>query len=319
MTIAEVEHHTIDAAGLRMHVAAMGEGPTVLLLHGFPERWTTWREQMPALAAAGYRTVAPDMRGYGDTDAPAHGSSYSAVHTVGDTVALVEHFGGEAVLVGHDWGCIPAWNTALLRPDLVRAVVGTSVPFSPSVGMNMLDALDAVHGSPHHYQRWFQTDAAEDEFSADPRRWLLAFYDALSGHHGRPHTLGMGEGERLLDSLAGYGEQPPWMDDQHLQFLVDGFTRTGLRGGLNWYRAADVTNELMRPWRMRTLAVPAAYLVGELDVVYRWPGMADVAAMLPSMTPRHLGTRVLPGIGHWTGEEAPAATNEFLLEVLGAL
>lgn len=315
-----MEHHTIDANGLRLHAVVHGEGPTVVLLHGFPEGWSTWRAQLEALAAAGYRAVAPDMRGYGGTEAPADPSLYTTVHHVGDVVALIDHLGGgPVVVVGHDWGCLPAWHLALLRPDLVRAVVGTSVPFVPPMRANVLESLDAIHGGPHHYQRWFQTDAAEAEAMADVRRWLVTFYDALSGHHGRPHTLGMEPGQTLLDALAGYGTQPPWLSDAHLDELVASFTATGLRGGLNWYRAAPWNVDATRPWNLRPLSVPAGYVVGELDVVYRWAGMADVAAALPAFTPRHLGTLVLPGCGHWTGEERPDELNAYLLEVLGSL
>jgi len=311
-----VEHHTIDARGLQLHFVEHGDGPTVVLLHGFPEGWSTWRHQLVALAEAGYRAVAPDMRGYGGTGAPADPSRYSMTHLVGDVVALIDHLGGPAVVVGHDWGCSPAWSTAILRPDLVRAVVGMSVPFVPAMGTNMLEVLDGMHGRPHHYQRWFLTDEAEEEAHRDLRRWLTTFYDALSGHHGRPHDLGMAVGQTLLDALADYGEQPPWLTDEHLDELVESFATSRLRGGLNWYRAAPWNVEASRPWHLRPLSVPAGFITGDLDVVYRWPGMAEVVALLPTLTPRHLGTTVLPGCGHWTGEERPDEVNAYLLDVL---
>jgi pimeloyl-ACP methyl ester carboxylesterase len=314
-----VQHHTIDANGLQFRYVEHGEGQPVVMLHGFPESWSTWRAQMVALADAGYRAIAPDMRGYGGTDAPDHPSLYSTIHHVGDVVALIDHIGGPVVLIGHDWGAPQAWNTAVLRPDLVRAVIGMSVPFLPPMRGNTLEFMDAIHGGPYHYQRWFQTDASEAEVMADVRRFIVTFYDALSGHHGRPHTLGMSEGQTLLEALSTYGEQPPWLSDEHLDELVQSFTDHGIKGGLNWYRAAPYNVDATRPWNMRNLQVPAAYVTGDLDVVYRWAGMADVVAALPALTPKHLGTLIIPGCGHWTSEERPDEVNAFLLDVLARL
>ena len=119
----EIRHQTVTANGIRMHVAEAGEGPSVLLCHGFPEAWHSWRHQLRALAGAGFRAIAPDMRGYGETEAPAAIEDYTLLHLVGDMVGLLETLEiGQAVIVGHDWGGPVAWNAALMRPDLFRAV-----------------------------------------------------------------------------------------------------------------------------------------------------------------------------------------------------
>ena len=129
--MAEPALQTLAINGIQMRVATQGTGPLVLLCHGFPEGWISWRSQMAALATAGYRAAAPDMRGYGGTDAPADSAKYTMLHHVGDMVALVKELGEQqAVIVGHDWGAPTAWNAALLRPDVFRAVAGLSVPYT---------------------------------------------------------------------------------------------------------------------------------------------------------------------------------------------
>ena len=140
-----------------MRVATQGSGPLVLLCHGFPELWCSWRAQMAALAAAGFRAAAPDMRGYGGTDAPPDPAQYTMLHVVGDLVALVQALGEQqAVVVGHDWGAPAAWHAALLRPDVFRAVAGLSVPYSPPASVDLLTALER-QGITTFYMQHFQT------------------------------------------------------------------------------------------------------------------------------------------------------------------
>jgi pimeloyl-ACP methyl ester carboxylesterase len=130
--MSEVTQRTIETNGIRMHIAEQGEGPLVLLCHGFPESWYSWRNQLRALADAGFRAVAPDMRGYGQTDAPAEIEKYTLLHVVGDIVGVLDALGAEtAAIAGHDWGAPVAWHAAQMRPDLFRGVIGLSVPFRP--------------------------------------------------------------------------------------------------------------------------------------------------------------------------------------------
>src|SRR6201987_1736425 len=130
--MSELMHRTVETNGIRMHLTEAGSGPLVVLCHGFPESWYSWRHQLPALAAAGFRAVAPDMRGYGQTDRPAAIDQYTLLHLVGDMVGLLDALGAEkAVIAGHDWGGPVAWHAALLRPDRFRAVIGLSVPYRP--------------------------------------------------------------------------------------------------------------------------------------------------------------------------------------------
>src|SRR3954454_18003659 len=164
--MAEVEHREVEVGGLRMHAAVQGAGPLVVLLHGFPESWYSWRHQLAALAEAGYRAVAPDQRGFGQTDRPADPAHYTQLHLVGDLIGLLDALGeARAVVVGHDWGAPVAWHTALLRPDRVRGVVGLSVPYRPRGSASPLAAYRAAFGEGF-YQLYFQTPGvAEAEFA----------------------------------------------------------------------------------------------------------------------------------------------------------
>jgi pimeloyl-ACP methyl ester carboxylesterase len=143
ITVTEPALETLQLDDIRMRVASQGSGPLVLFCHGRPESWYSWRHQMAAVVAAGFRAVAPDMRGYGGTDAPENPHQYTMLHHVGDLVGLLKVLGEkQAVLVGHDWGAPTVWNAALMRPDIFRAVVGLSVPFAPPSRVDLLAALE---------------------------------------------------------------------------------------------------------------------------------------------------------------------------------
>jgi pimeloyl-ACP methyl ester carboxylesterase len=196
--MSEVTHRTIETNGIRMHIAEQGEGPLVLLCHGFPESWYSWRNQLRALADAGFRAVAPDMRGYGQTDAPAEIEKYTLLHVVGDMVGVLDALGAEtAAIAGHDWGAPVAWHAAQMRPDLFRGVIGLSVPFRPR-GASPPTAKMPQNDEALFYQLYFQAPGvAEAELERDPhltirasavrrfRRRLASSWAGRSGRHGK--------------------------------------------------------------------------------------------------------------------------------------
>src|SRR5215475_10185057 len=179
---AGLNHRTVDTNGIRMHIAEAGSGPLVLLCHGFPESWYSWRHQLAALAEGGFRAVAPDMRGYGRTDRPQAIDQYTLFHQVGDMVGLLDALGAaQAVIAGHDWGAPVAWHAALMRPDRFRGVIGLSVPFRPRgpdrPSTVMPQTEDAVF-----YQLYFQTPGvAEAELERDVRSTMRRLAYAGSG------------------------------------------------------------------------------------------------------------------------------------------
>ena len=180
--MSEVNHRFIQTNGIQMHLAEQGSGPLVVLLHGFPESWYSWRHQLQALAEAGFHAVAPDQRGYGQTDKPADASKYTQLHLIGDVIGLLDALGeSQAVVMGHDWGAPVAWNTALLRPDRVRGVVGMSVPHAPRGPVSMLTALRSLFGDGFYMAYFQQPGVADAELSRDVGTTMRRFLFAVSG------------------------------------------------------------------------------------------------------------------------------------------
>ena len=315
----ELQHRSVEVNGIRMHLAEQGSGPAVVLLHGFPESWWSWRHQLHALAGAGYRAVAPDLRGYGQTDRPRDASDYTMLHLVGDVVGLIAELGGEpVVVVGHDWGAPVAWHTALLRPDLVRGVAGLSVPYLPRGDADVLTSMSQLI-TPNNYQAYFQTDAAEAAMDADPARTLRRFMYALSGDNPNPTDLSIAEGTELFDTLPEPDELPSWLSEDELAQFVAQFSASGFRGGLNWYRTSTLNHALTAPWHAAPVTTPALYIGGERDVVVNWPGMRDVIGILPTFVPNLTKAVLLDGCGHWTQQERPDEVNALLIEFLAQL
>jgi len=324
--MTEILHRTLDTNGIRMHVAEAGEGPVVLLCHGFPELWYSWRHQIPALAAAGFRAVAPDMRGYGRTDAPEPIEAYSMFHLVGDMVGLLDAIGvQEATIVGHDWGSMVAWNAALMRPDRFRAVVGMSVPFTPRPPAPTTRLLKAIAGDRFMYMLYFQEPGkAERELEADPRRTLRMLLYSASGSvpEGHAWKFDLPKTAGFLDAMVDPERLPAWLSEADLSVYADEFGRTGFRGGLDWYRNLDRNWEFGAPWHGAKVRVPAAFIGGLRDVVVTGPGGTSEGKMvtaMPNFVPDLRAKVLLPGIGHWNQQEAPAQTNAALLDFLKGL
>jgi pimeloyl-ACP methyl ester carboxylesterase len=313
-----MEHRTVTTNGIRMRIAQAGAGPLVLLLHGFPESWYSWRHQLPALAAAGFRVVAPDQRGYGGTDAPGAVESYDILHLVDDAVGLLDVLGEEqAVVVGHDWGAALAWHCALLHPPRFRAVAALSVPYVGRSPLPPLDMFRMMAGENFFYILYFQEPGvAEQELEADVRATMRRFLYTASGDVTEPLDFWhKPKNAKFLDGLPDPRKLPPWLSEADLDYFTAEFRRTGFRGGLNWYRNID------RNWQLTThladakVAQPALFIAGERDAVL---AMIPVEAM-PPLVPNLRPLVMLPGAGHWTQQERPAEVNAALVEFLKAL
>jgi pimeloyl-ACP methyl ester carboxylesterase len=312
---------TLEVNGLHMRVAIQGSGPVVLLCHGFPELWCSWRQQMRALAAAGYRAVAPDMRGYGGTDAPADVAAYTLLHLVGDMVDLVQVLGEkQAVIVGHDWGAPVAWNSALLRADIFRAVVGMSVGFAPPARIDLLSSL-RQQGIHDFYMQYFQTPGvAEAELERDVSATIRRVQ--FSGSGDAPDRVAFGRlqpGKGFLDNLTEPITLPAWLSQADIDEYVAEFSRTGFRGGLNWYRNIARSAELLAPWRGMVIRQPSMFIAGERDDVLKFPGARARIDNLSRTLPGLRGTHIFEGAGHWIQRERAAAVNQLLLEFLQSL
>jgi len=321
-------HRFVETNGIRMHLAEQGKGPLVLLCHGFPESWYSWRHQLSALASAGFHAVAPDMRGYGQTDRPEAIDQYTLLHLVGDMVGVLDALGHEtAVISGHDWGAPVAWHAALLRPDRFRAVIGLSVPFisrSPDYpSKSYPETEDTVF-----YQSYFQAPGvAEAELEHDVRFTMRAFLCQDSGDAPRPasksepaeHVLMVSRKGGMMADWVNPTSLPSWLTEADLEIYADQFKQTGYRGGLNWYRNIDRNWELTAPLAGLQITVPALMIAGDRDPVLAFRGMDQVFANLPKNVPKLQKTLFLPGCGHWTQQERAHEVNEAMLEFLRRL
>ena len=315
----KVTHRFVEANGIRMHIAEQGEGPLVLLCHGFPESWYSWRHQLAALAAAGFRAVAPDMRGYGQTERPAAIDAYTLLHLVGDMVGLLDALEAPtAVIIGHDWGAPVAWHAALLRPDRFRAVIGLCVPFRPRGSKRptsvMPQSEDAVF-----YQLYFQAPGvAEAELGRDVRRTLRLLLRTPRKEVALQAVM-VPRGGGWLTRMPEAAGLPKWLTEADLEFYAKEFEHAGFAGGLNWYRNIDRNWELLAPWHHARVEVPALYIAGERDLVLAFPGARDVIANMKTFVPQLRGTVILPECGHWTQQERPQEVNEAVIAFLREL
>jgi pimeloyl-ACP methyl ester carboxylesterase len=318
--MTEISHRFIETNGLRMHIAEAGHGPLVLLLHGFPESWYSWRHQLAALAQAGYHAVAPDQRGYGQTERPSQIEQYTQLHLVGDLIGLLDVLGEQqVVVVGHDWGAIVAWDMALLRPDRVRGVAALSVPYMPRGPVSLLTAMRSILGEGFYMVYFQQPGRAEAELERDVRttiRTLLysASGDAYTESTGAQPVVPPGQG--LLDIMYPPQTLPRWLTEQDIDYYTSEFERTGFSGGLNWYRTIEKSWELMAAWMGAPVLPPALYMAGEHDLVVDFPGCRDLITHQSTFVPNLRDSLLLPGCGHWTQQERPVEVNAALLAFL---
>ena len=316
--MSEITHRTIETNGISMRIAEAGEGPLVLLLHGFPELWYSWRHQLPALAAAGYRAVAPDVRGYGGTDAPEAIDSYTMLDHVADAVGVLDALGEEsAVIVGHDWGAPMAWHGALLHPERFPAVAALSVPYTPRPPAPPTQLMKRLFQDRFFYMLYFQEPGlAEAELEADARRSMrLMLYDASGDAPRSAWQAQRPKDAKLLDEMRDPERLPPWLTEADIDYYTAEFERTGFRGGLNRYRNMDRDWEQSAHLAGATVQQPALFVAGERDGVLRFTGTDAMKASVPNLR----NVVILPGCGHWTQQERPAEVNSALIEFLKAL
>jgi pimeloyl-ACP methyl ester carboxylesterase len=325
-----ITHRFVDAGGLRMHIAEAGSGPLVLLLHGFPESWYSWRHQLTALAEAGVRAVAPDQRGYcltgppGPPGAPAGIEAYTIAHLTGDVIALMDALGEQhAVVAGHDWGAPVAWHTALFRPDRVRGVIGLSVPYRPRGSTPPVAALRAGIGDGFYMVYFQQPGVAEAELERDLVATFRRVLSSASGN-GEPGAGPAGlpvvpPGGGFLDTCPEPARLPEWLTTADIDAYAAQYAGAGFTGPLNWYRNLDRNWELTAAWRHAPVLVPALYMAGEQDLVVSFPGARAGLARLADVAPRLREPVLLPGCGHWTQQERPAEVNAAMIAFIRGL
>jgi pimeloyl-ACP methyl ester carboxylesterase len=322
----------IESNGIRLNIAERGMGPVVLLCHGFPESWYSWRHQIDALAAAGFHAVAPDMRGYGKSDAPEAIDQYTIFHLVGDLVGLLDSLEARtAVIVGHDWGANVAWQAARLRPDRFRAIAALSVPFRPRSPVPPTSVMPRT-ADAQFYQLYFQKPGvAEAEFERDPRATVRNMLYGGSGESaaavraaaasGRAvPSIGMvPRGGGMMQGPGAPATLPAWLSETDVDFYGGEFKRSGFRGPLNYYRNTDRNWELMAGFADVKVTVPALYVAGDRDLVVGFPGMDQLLANLKHFVPALRNIQMLPGCGHWTQQERPNEVNAAIIDFVRSL
>ncbi|XP_065879813.1 uncharacterized protein [Euphorbia lathyris] len=265
----KIEHTKVATNGINMHVASIGKGPPILFLHGYPELWYSWRHQLLSLSSLGYRCIAPDLRGYGDTDAPHSVEKYTVLHIVGDLVGLLDALEIDQVfLVGHDWGAIIAWYFSLFRPDRIKALVNTSVPFMPrDPTVTFVQSYRNHFGDDYYVVCYQKPGEAEAEYAEIDTAKL--FRIILSYRDPRPENAFPRDLEKLPDTL------PCWLTNKDINYYAKKFDKTGFSGGLNYYRNFDRTWELTAAWTEAQVKVPVKFIVGNLDITYNIPGIKE--------------------------------------------
>lgn len=317
----------IDTNGIKLRAATQGEGPLVVMVHGFPESWYSWRHQMAPLAAVGFTACAIDVRGYGGSDKPHAVEAYAMKEIAADVAGVIDALspGRPAVIIGHDWGAPIVWHTAVLHPDKVRAVAGLSVPWFglPPMSLDDLIKLMYVDQGKFFYQAYFKDEGvAEAAFEADVRGGLRKLYFAGSGDSvGYWGGVDKKHGDALLDGLPDPKPFPAWMTEDDIDYFVNEFTQSGFRGPLNRYRNHTRDFQYMSSVEDRVIHQPSLFIVGENDLVLKmFGGSADAAfERMAANTSNHRGSHVIPRIGHWTQQEAPQETTGLLIDWLATL
>lgn len=318
-----MHHRMIETNGIHMHITEQGQGPLVILGHGFPELGYSWRHQLPALAEAGFHAVAPDQRGYGKTDCPEAIEAYDILNLVGDMVGLVHVLGEEkAVIIGHDWGAPVAWHCALLRPDIFTALILLSVPYAPRPwgGLKPTEVMKKMAGDHNFYIVYFQEPGkVEKELEADVRKSMIKMLYTASGDpppEKRWNFL-FPKGQKFMDTSELPDKLPSWLTDQDIEVFTEAFQRTGFRGGVNWYRNIDRNWELTSFLSGAKIRQPSLFIAGEHDgvIVMNRRAFDRLEENMPNLK----GKILIPGAGHWVQQERPAEVNKLIIEFLTSL
>jgi pimeloyl-ACP methyl ester carboxylesterase len=313
------EFRTIDAGAARIRVAIEGSGPLVLMVHGFPESWYSWRHQMGPVAQAGFTAAAMDVRGYGGSDRPREIDAYSMENLTADVAGVARALQPDApaILIGHDWGAPIVWNSSLSRPEAFKATAGLSVAYSGVPSRPFTDIFREAFTDKglFFYQAWFQeVGPPEAEAEADVRGFLRRFYYWASGDFPAGASPEKKHGAPLLEGLTDPEVFPAWLSASDLDYYVGEFTASGFFGPISRYRNHERDFEWLQQFKGRKLEMPTLLIGGDRDPAFNGFGrIADPGAMMRQHVTDLRGVHVLPGCGHWTQQERPAEVTALLI------
>jgi len=295
------------------------------MVHGWPELWYSWRHQIRAVVEAGFRVVAPDVRGYGGSDKPYPIEAYDMIELTADVIGLIDALDEEkAILIGNDWGAPICWNTAVLHPERISAVVGLSVPHLKRGEISAIELWKQLYEGKFFYQLYFQEEGiAEAEMEADVRTTLRKIFYSVSGDPpaevGWEQFLAKGPNDNLLDGLSDPDPFPAWLTDEDLDYFVEAFTKGGFRGPLNRYRAQHRDWELLPQLSELTVDQPSYFIAGALDVVRNFIPGIDLFENPGINCTDFRGSTIIDGEGHWIQQEAPELVNRAILDFLSEI
>jgi pimeloyl-ACP methyl ester carboxylesterase len=323
-TVPGARRRTVARDGVELSVLDAGEGFPVVLAHGFPELAYSWRHQVPALAAAGHRVLAPDQRGYGRSSRPTAVEAYDITHLTGDLLGLLDDIGEErAVFVGHDWGAMVVWQLALRAPERVAGVVGMSVPFMPRGPMPPTQLMRQVLGDSFFYMLYFQQpDVPDADLGRDPATTMTRMLAGLSTAGGDAASMASAASAALADDDRGFVDRlpepdglPGWITQDEVDTYVAEFTRTGFTGGINWYRNLDRNWQLSEHLAGARVEVPALFIGGSADPVL----LMSPPSVMDGCLADERGRVLVDGAGHWVQQEKPGEVNAALLDFIVAV
>lgn len=303
----------IDTNGIRMAVYEQGQGPAVILLHGFPELAFSWRYQLPALAGAGFRAIAPDQRGYGMTDAPPDVSDYGTGELIADVQGLLDSLGIEsAVFVGHDWGAMLLWQMAMLAPERIEKMVILNIPHFPRSPVDPIEVMRQRFGDDFYIVNFQNSDEADRAFAKDPTHFFNVMMrknqlDRQQFNQLPPQMKVLSLLRIMARDVAG-GD--PLLSDEERNYYADAFARSGFTGPINWYR------NWTRNWQAlagieQEIDIPTLFIGAADDVII---SLEQIEAMRPLVT--NLKIHMLENCGHWSQQEKPEEVNRVMLDWL---
>jgi pimeloyl-ACP methyl ester carboxylesterase len=319
--MAQRSFETVETRGVRLRVMVEGSGPLVVLVHGWPESWYSWRHQIDPLVEAGFRVAAPDVRGYGGSDKPNAIEAYDMISLTDDVAGVIDALAGSApaILIGHDWGAPIVWTTAIRHRDRVRAVAGLSVPHLGRGKQSALDVYKQLYKDKFFYQLYFQTPGvAEAELEADLHSTIRRTYYNASGADDVPRFQKTPDA-KFLDGMIDPDPLPAWLTQADVDYYVEQFKHSGFRGPLNRYRNHQRDFELLPELSERKIEQPALFIAGERDPVLRFMPGVNLVDLMDKWYTDLRGKVLIPGAGHWVQQESPKETNAALLSFLGAL
>jgi pimeloyl-ACP methyl ester carboxylesterase len=318
-----VTFRRIESNGINMRIAEMGDsGPLVLLAHGWPESWYSWRHQITVLAKAGYRVVAPDMRGYGETDAPAEVGAYDIERLTADMVGILDALGEEtAIMVGHDWGSIVAWYSVMMYPKRFTALIAMSVPYGGRPKQSPLAYWQEKFGDNFFYILYHnEPGVAEAEYDSDPHGLLSRLYVSPKSPREDPMiTDRIRSAGGWIGRLGAPKDLPDWLTADDLDYIVSQFENAGFRGGVNYYRNFHRNWEITENLADARVKVPTLFIAGEKDVVIAKATTEALTHTMSRVVDDLRDVVLIPEIGHWVQQEAPERTNAVILEFLRGL